>query len=212
MKKTLLLIVIGLNVFPLTNSAFAQDTLLFHGKRNKIGFLAGDGVQYIGQLIGNNNHNIALRTTYYYKVNFYQLQYYITGLRKKTFGIDILFQPQYNLTRYKMYDDDDSTGYLKGHEVGLNIGFVYRKNTPNNFLSCYMSISSGPHYVSGTPHRQSSGFVFSNNLSAGVNLRVYKNLYADIRTGIRHISNAGFKIPNAGVNDMILNEGLMIVF
>jgi hypothetical protein len=75
-----------------------------------------------------------------------------------------------------------------------------------------MLISSGPHYVSAAPHRQSNGFVFSNNLSAGVNLRLYKNLYADLRTGIRHISNAGIKIPNAGVNDMTINEGLMFAF
>jgi len=205
-----LLLIAGLNIF-LSNFVFAQDTL-FNAKRNKLGFVAGTGIQYIGQLIGNNNHNIALRTTYYYNVTFYQLQYYFSLSRKRAFGIDLLVQPQYNLTKYKMYDDDDSTEYLKGHELGLNLGFLFRKNTFSNRLSFYLSISSGPHYVSGTPHRQSNGFVFANNLTAGLNIQVYKSLYADIRTGIRHISNAGMKIPNAGVNDLTVNEGFVVVF
>ncbi|MES2274667.1 MAG: acyloxyacyl hydrolase [Bacteroidota bacterium] len=174
--------------------------------------MAGNGIQYIGQLIGNNNHNIALKTTYYYQVNFYQLQYYQSILRHRTFGIEILAQPQYNTTKYKKYRDADQTEYLNGFETGLNLGFLFRKNVSNNQVSFYMLISSGPHYISDTPVRQSNGFVFSNNFCAGVNLKIYKGLYADIRTGIRHMSNAGFKIPNAGINDMTLNEGFMVVF
>jgi Lipid A 3-O-deacylase (PagL) len=209
MKKIALLIVIGLNALIFIDPVLAQDTL-FNGRKNKIGFMTGIGIQYLGQLSGNDNHNIALKTTYYYQVTFYQLQYYHSISRKGTFGIDILAQPQYNSTKYKMYDD--ATNYLKGYEFGLNIGFLFRKNTLNNRLSFYILISSGPHYVSGTPHRQSSGFIFSNNLSAGVNLRLYKNLYADIRPGFRHISNGKLRFPNAGLNDLTLTGGFLVAF
>ncbi len=208
MKKKALPVCIALNIVFAINSVFAQDTL-FNARKNKLGFIAGNGIQFIGQLLGNDNHNIALKTTYYYQVTFYQLQYYRAISRKKNFGIDILAQPQYNSTKYKEYDW--SPEYLQGHEVGLNLGFLFRKNVSDDAMSFYMLISSGPHYVSGTPHRQSNGFVFSNNLCAGANLKLYKNLYIDIRTGIRHMSNAGIRIPNAGVNNMMLNEGLLVV-
>jgi hypothetical protein len=119
-----------------------QDTL-FNGKKNKVGFLIGNGIQYIGQLIGNNNHNIALKTTYYYQVNFYQLQYYRAVLRHKRFGVDMLAQPQYNTAKYKMYDADDDTGYLTGHELGLNLGLLFRENTSKNGVSFICSLVRG---------------------------------------------------------------------
>lgn len=189
----------------------AQDTL-FNGARHKIGVEVGGGIQYIGQVLGNNNHNIALATTYYYKLTFYQLQYYYAILRRKTFGIDILTQPQYNTTTYKKYRDADITEHLNGYEAGVNLGFLLRKNIADNKLSFYLLISSGPHYLSDTPVRQSNGFVFSNNLCAGVNVKLLKNTYLDVRPGIRHVSNAGFKIPNAGINDMTLTGGFMQTF
>lgn len=209
MKKVALLLAIVLNAFFSTNPVFAQDTL-FNGKKNKIGFITGNGFQYIGQLTGNDSHSIALKTTYYYQVIFYQLQYYLSLSQKKTFGIDMLFQPQYNITKYKLYDD--APDYLHGYEAGLNVGILFRKNTVNDRWGFYMLISTGPHYVSGTPHRQSNGFIFSDNFAAGVNLKLYKNLYTDIRPGFRHISNGKLRIPNGGLNDLIIAEGFFVSF
>lgn len=211
MNKKVFWIVLTFIIPFIPNTVLAQDTL-FNGQKHKIGFLAGNGIQYIGQVLGNDNHNIALKTTYYYKITFYQLQYYYAVLRHKTFGIDLLAQPQYNTTTYKKYRDADRTEYLNGYEMGVNLGFLFRKNTAGNKLSFYLLISSGPHYLSDTPVRQSNGFVFSNNLCAGINVKLFKNLYVDIRPGIRHVSNGGFKIPNAGINDMTLTEGLMLSF
>lgn len=209
MNKKALLLLICLNTFFGTNLLFGQDTL-FKGKKYKIGFIAGVGFQYIGQLTGNNSHSIALNTDYYYQVKFYQLQYSIAILRKKNFGIEVSAQPQYNTTKYKMYPHNDTKDYLKGYEYGLNIGFLFRKNVANDLLSFYLMLSTGPHYASGTPHRQASGFLFSNNLCAGADLRVYKTLYFDLRPGFRHISNAKLRIPNAGLNDITLTEGFFV--
>lgn len=177
-----------------------------------MGFVTGSGFQYIGQLTGSNSHSIALNTEYYYQVRFYQLQYSIAISRKKTFGIELLVQPQYNTIKYKMYPHDDTRDYLTGYEYGLNIGFLFRKNVAKDLLSFYMMLSTGPHYASGTPHRQANGFLFSNNLCAGIDLRVYKTLYFDLRPGFRHISNAKLRVPNAGLNDLTLTEGFFVVF
>src|SRR6185437_6393888 len=131
MTKKLSIFLICFNVFFALNTVFSQD-ILFNGKKDKAGFVMGSGIQYIGQLIGNDNHHIALKTNYYYQVAFYQLQYYTSILSKKAFGIDFLAQPQYNLVKYRLYPV--STEYLKAHEVGLNIGFVFRDNFLNNLL------------------------------------------------------------------------------
>ncbi len=209
MNKKTVLVLTGLAAFFAGNSVFAQDTSL-NARKNKIGFMTGNGIQYIGQLFDNDSHALALKSNYYYKVTFYQLQYYFPVSKKKNSGIDILAQPQYNSVIYKMYDD--ATNYLVGHEIGLNIGLVFRKNSSNDRLSFYLLISSGPHYTSGTPHRQSSGFLFSDNVDVGVNLKLYKGLYVDIRPGFRHISNAKIKFPNAGLNNLVLTEGLLVAF
>jgi Lipid A 3-O-deacylase (PagL) len=209
MNKKAVLILVGLNAFFAWDSVFAQDTS-FTARKDKIGFMKGDGFQYIGQLLGNDNHRLALKANYYYRVTFYQLQYYFTVSDKKTFGIDILAQPQYNLTKYKPYDD--ATNYLEGYEAGINIGLLLRKKISNDRLSFYLLLSVGPHYASATPHRQSNGFLFSDNLDGGLNFRLYKKLYFDIRPGFRHISNARIKLPNAGVNDMTVTEGFLVSF
>jgi hypothetical protein len=211
LSKKAILLFTCLNTFFAVNLLFGQDTL-FNGRKYKIGFATGAGFQYIGQLTGSNSHSIALNTDYYYQVKFYQLQYSIAISRKKNFGIELLAQPQYNTTKYKMYPHDDTKDYLTGYEYGLNIGFLFRKNVANDLLSFYMMLSSGPHYASGTPHRQANGFMFSNNLCAGIDVRTYKSLYLDIRPGIRHISNAKFRIPNAGLNDITLTEGFFVAF
>ena len=77
-------------------------------------------------------------------------------------------------------------------------------------LYLYGLISSGPHYVSGTPERQADGFIFSDNLLLGLNVKLFEKIYLDLRSGFRHISNAGLNHPNGGVNDLVLNGGVFI--
>lgn len=211
MNKKVLPLLIFLNTYFAANLLFGQNTL-FNGYKFKIEFATGFGFQYIGQLLGNNSHSIGLNTDYYYQVKFYQLQYSVAISQKKTFGIELIAQPQYNISKYKMYPHDDTKDYLTGYEYGLNIGFLVRKNVATDLLSFYMMLSTGPHYASGTPHRQANGFLFSNNLCAGIDLRIYKTLYFDLRPGFRHISNAKLREPNAGLNDITFTEGFFVAF
>ncbi len=208
MRKKVFIILVGITAFVASKSAYAQDSLFT--KKNRLGFVIGTGNQYIGQLIGGGSKGFAVATNYYYHVTFYELEYYRTIKKKRSAEWDILVQPQYNINRYDMYPE--STDFLDGYEFGLNLGVLYRKSLSSIPLNWYISLSSGPHYASGTPHRQMSGFLFSNNLFAGANLKIYKNLYADVRFGIRHMSNAGTRLPNAGVNNVALKEGLVVLF
>lgn len=177
----------------------AQDTVtLFGGTRHKLGFMSGYGDQSF------------LDVSYTYEVIFLQMQYYYSFHRRRTWGLELLFQPQYNTTNYAHVDGYSSL--TPGYEFGLNGGVLIRKNWFDDFLSLYFLLSAGPHYVSGTPERQESGFVFSDNIMGGVNLRFFKGSYLDVRYGYRHLSNANLKKPNLGINNMALNLGIFVVF
>ena len=190
-----------------SEQALANDTL-FRQKEDRIGLMVGYGFQYLGQVMGNDDHRLALKTKYNYRVTFLQLQYYISISNKKTFGMDLLVQPQYNFTKLKAHDSDGI--FQNGYEIGSNLGLVIRETFFSDRVTFYCLISSGPHYVSRSPQRQANGFIFSDNFSAGINLKLYKKLYFDIRPGFRHISNAGFRAPNGGVNTMAATTGFLV--
>jgi hypothetical protein len=209
-----------------TQNVLAQGTNLFNDARHRIGFVGGFGGQNLNQILSNINETdamkirnyliseginpdeIDLNVEYDYEVQFFQLQYYWAFLRKKTWGLDLLIQPQYNKTTFRHVDNipDETNGY----ELGVNVGLLIRKNIFKDFLSFYAILSTGPHYVSGTPQRQSDGFIFSDNLLFGLNVKLLKNIYLDIRPGFRHISNASLTHPNGGVNNFVINGGFLL--
>jgi len=206
------------------NFLLAQENTLFKGRKHKIGFVYGYGGQdpsYMLSILNNGKDNESEtdqgtdpngnsgKLNYEYQVTFYQFQYYFSWLRRKTWGLDLLVQPQYNTTRYRPVDK--ATQEENGFEYGLNIGVLLRKNIFEDFMSLYALISLGPHYVSGTPQRQASGFIFSDNLFVGMNLRLTNNMYLDIRPGFRHISNAGLKSPNGGINNFVFTAGMLVI-
>lgn len=177
-----------------------QSELSSNNDKNKIGFISGVGNVKIGPLVSTNKG-------YYYKATFYELQWYQQLLKKKNTTIDLLIQPQYNLTKFKYLDTDPISS---GYEFGLNFGFIYRK-TYNKF-SLYGLITTGPHYISGAPIRQSKGFIFSDNFNIGLNYNIHKNLFFDFRPGFRHISSAYITHPNGGINLITFCAGIFITY
>ncbi|WP_214071095.1 acyloxyacyl hydrolase [Mucilaginibacter sp. dw_454] len=209
MHKKLLVLVLGLTAIALKSAHAQGDGFI---QKNRLGFVTGIGNQYLGQLVGGGSKGFNVANNYYYHVTFYELEYYRTLKKKRSTEWDILVQPQYNTNRYGMYPTSVSADFLSGYEYGINLGLLYRKNLTSLPLNVYASLSTGPHYASGTPHRQMSGFLFSDNLFAGANLKLYRNIYADVRLGLRHMSNAGTRLPNAGVNTLALKEGFVVGF
>lgn len=215
-----------LSLQTLSNTEQNQGKILFNKSKHRIGFVMGYGGQSVDQLLSDINERDAeiirkflisqgikpedfcLKVRYNYQVKFFQAQYYWAFLRKQTWGLDFLLQPQYNLTKYRHVDNVPNE--TKGFEFGVNAGVLVRKHVIKDFFSLYTFISSGPHYVSGTPQRQSKGFVFSSNLFVGLNIKLYENIYLDLKPGFRHISNAGMKGTNGGINDLVLSGGILV--
>ena len=136
------------------------------------------------------------------------MQYYWGFLKREKWGLDLLVQPQYNLTKFRHVDK--IADEINGYEFGVNTGVFIRRILFEEALYLYVLISSGPHYVSGTPQRQADGFIFSDNFLIGLNVKLLENIYFDFRSGFRHISNAGLNHPNGGVNDLVLSVGVFL--
>lgn len=147
------------------------------------------------------------RVSYNYQVIFFQIQFFYPLMQNKNLKLDLCFQPQYNITKFT--PTNHAINELNGYELGLNIGLILRKDIFNDLLHSYIMISTGPHYVSGTPDRQANGFLFSDNFLIGINISLSPRTFLDIRGGFRHISNAGLKGPNEGINNLIIGAGIL---
>ena len=160
----------------------------------------------VGFLIGYGNQSM-LNVVYEYHVVFLQNQLYYSIFEKSGWSIEAIIQPQLNLTRFR-YIDSSNLKY-NGFEFGLNAGFIVRKSLFKDNMSIYMLLSVGPHYVSGVPKRQCSGFIFSDNFFIGITIKLNEKIDLDLRPGFRHISNAGISKPNKGINNLIISGGLL---
>lgn len=208
------------------NFYLAQENHDFNGSKHRVGFIVGFGGQTMGHFLTglNQNETGVLRTflaargvnpeekglgvEYDYQVKFFQAQYFLGFVRRPSWGLDILVQPQFNTTRFKPIEN--GLFHRDGFEFGVNAGILIRKTFFNDFLGVYAFISAGPQYVSETPDRQARGFIFSDNIFTGLNIRIFRDAYLDIRPGLRHLSNAGLQAPNRGINKMILSGGLLL--
>lgn len=91
-------------------------------------------------------------------------------------------------------------------EFGLNAGLTYGWDIGGSHL--YGGICAGPHFTGVRTSLQARGFIFSDNFFAGLRSPVGKNLQLDLQARFRHISNAGIKLPNTGIDNFLVVVGL----
>lgn len=85
-------------------------------------------------------------------------------------------------------------------EFGSNFGLrLFQYINHGRYL--YQSLGSGPHYISLNHPKQAQGFIFSDNIAIGLLQTLKKDLAVTFQLQFRHISNAGLKKPNKGIND-----------
>ncbi len=198
MKKNLSILFLSCMLL-LSIDLTSQEKKQLRDSKHKIGFSVG---------LGKNNGLgfSTIKIDRDYEVYLFQLQHHYSLYQKKTWGVEILSQPQLNFSKFRLEDTKTSTNAL---EFGLNIGLLVRVNFYKDTISFYGLISSGPHFVSKTPQRQANGFIFSNNFFAGLNIRMSKNTFLDIRSGKRHMSNLNIQSSNGGINTFIINIGMV---
>lgn len=143
---------------------------------------------------------------YTYNATFMQIQYSYAFKRVRSWDFEVVVMPQYNLTQLTL--DKEMTRRGTGYEVGFTAGVTFRTNLWDDRLNFYFMAFLGPMYIPECPARQSSGLNFSDNLAVGVGVKLFGNLYLDLRPGFRHVSNASIKLPNAGLNMWWMTAGI----
>ncbi len=93
-------------------------------------------------------------------------------------------------------------------EFGLNGGIRYQVNL-NRYFEVNAAIGSGPHFISLQTRLQAGGFIFSDNFELGFSfyLPAAKTSF-NVKGRFRHISNAGLKRPNWGIDNLFLIVGV----
>lgn len=172
----------------------------------RIRFLSGTGFQYLNQIVPNISPSIGLSTKYDYRITFFEIQYQRELKKMNKSSLDLVFMPQINTTTFKK--EDKNMEQSRGFETGINVGISLRRNSSSNKSSYFATLSSGPHYVSETPSRQTPGFIFSDNLFLGLDYALISQIHTSFQLGFRHISNAGIQNPNGGVNNIIGKLGI----
>ncbi|HEY1025037.1 MAG TPA: acyloxyacyl hydrolase [Sphingobacteriaceae bacterium] len=151
---------------------------------------------------------------YVYSPLLIELEFQKPVSRRKNSGwyLDYIVQPQLNFVTIRDGPGAASGRNIRGWEAGINAGLVvYRPvftTRSAGKVLVYALAGTGPHYVSSTPLRQSSGFIFSDNMRIGLRIPVGRHWSIDLRSGIRHISNASLKLPNRGVDNTLVGIGL----
>jgi hypothetical protein len=190
MKVFLIVMLFSVN----TLSALAGNDGFAENKR-RFGVDIGYGFQH------------GLDVAYYHQVYFMQMKYFIDIGNKNKWSFDVALMPQFNLTRYKV--SNNSSIHENGIEFGLQVGFVGRHAFENEKGNAFLILGVGPHYVSGVPARQIPGFIFSDNIIAGIEVKIGKHFSFALSGGFRHISNASLKQPNGGINNLMIFTGLI---
>lgn len=97
-------------------------------------------------------------------------------------------------------------------EFGVNAGILWQLALANNW-TLNAAIGSGPHFISVQTRLQSDGFIFSDNFEAGLSYYIpIAGMTFNLKGRFRHISNAGLKTPNWGIDNLFLIIGLGSVF
>lgn len=92
-------------------------------------------------------------------------------------------------------------------EAGVNLGIAYEFYIPNAAI-LFIGAGVGPHYINLDTDKQANGFIFSDNVFAGVHQILSPNLMMTYQVKYRHISNAGLQSPNGGIDNFFAGVGV----
>ncbi len=182
---------------------YSQDTIP-KLKWLRTGFVYGFSAQ---------NKYIRQDSDYLYNSNTYKFSNHFHLYKKNRYSWEITAEASYYKSKHECYNiwheyftsssniEAERARFLPlkdMNEYVLNFGILYRGWLSEN-LSFYANGSIGPMYIDTGSERLKKGFAFSDIFALGFNYK--KNRFSvDIKTMIRHVSNANLKYPNFGYN------------
>ena len=125
---------------------------------------------------------------------------FIPALERHRGALSLFLEPQFNpVLRRSEY------------EFGLGIGVQYTYAL-TEWLSPYLLLATGPHYISIDTETQAKGFNFSNAAGIGFYIPLNKNAAVNCGYRLRHVSNADLKEPNGGIDNHVGLLGVSFFF
>lgn len=164
-------------------------------------------------------HSVKLNTSYmielypekyYYRACDLSAEYGYSFLQTRWCSLEAVGAIHYATTRYAT--QYPPTNYARGYEMGFTAGMNWNIKIVGDYFSANIMGFIGPLYTPSLPARQGGKLNFSDNLAAGFSVKLCKYLYADVRGGFRHMSNAGLSSPNHGINTPWFGFGFLSKF
>lgn len=166
--------------FSISITAYAEQAKGKDRGRFEAGFITGYGG---GGMCDGSYEPLLLILHLGYTVKEYSFKSGRTG------RLSLFLEPQYNPVFRPRSE----------YEFGLGFGIKYMHSLTQR-LDAYVLAAAGPHYISLQSNDQATGFIFSNTFSAGFYYFLKPNLAVDAGYRLRHISNAGTRRPNIGID------------
>jgi hypothetical protein len=169
------------------------------------------------------NKYIQQDSDYRYESYVYMFSNHFHLYKKPKYALEITANASYYSSKHECYNiwheyftssadiDAERAKFLPlkdMNEYALNFGILYRRNIFKN-LSAYAMGSIGPMYIDTDTERLKKGFAFSDIFALGFNYKWHK-FSIDVKTMIRHVSNANLKYPNFGYNALGFEIGSYI--
>ena len=156
-----------------------------------------------------------LNSEHYFHENFFvklRVEYLI---KSKKLDFELFLHPEVNLATHKSTnppwigeDQIDHNLLRTMYQYVLNVGVLLRKSFPNK-MSVYGAGSIGPLYVDTGTERLHKGFAFADVIALGVSYKPGR-VMIDLRSGLRHVSNADTRFPNSGYNSVNVELGIVV--
>lgn len=96
-------------------------------------------------------------------------------------------------------------------EFGVGVGLKYAYPASDAF-SPYLLGSVGPHYITLSTEDQAQGFLFADTIGAGMDFKISRGSAINIEYRFRHLSNAGTRLPNHGIDAQIVLIGFSLFY
>jgi hypothetical protein len=116
--------------------------------------------------------------------------------------LSLFFEPQFGFTAISQEN---------GVEFGVGVGLKYAYPM-GDLYSAYILGSVGPHVMSLKTQDQANGFIFNDTIGVGMEFKISSGSAINIECRLRHLSNAGIKEPNYGIENLIGLVGFTLFF
>ena len=168
---------------------------------------------------GNEKSFLFNDPDYFYKTNTFKFQLYYPLTQWKKIDLSLIVQPQIQFNKHQLYNEqfvlpteknylEKRAKYTKLKKLSITaIEFTIdaKKEVFTN-VHLFLQFGLGFAIIDTSTERLIGGFTFLENLNLGLEFLSTKKTSIRLFSGIGHVSNLNFQLPNSGYN--IFNTGI----